>query len=72
MLNYPYLWGQAAVFLTGLKKLFTPGNPDMEPLTRQWEQLSLDTLQHKTILKVDTLQHKTILKIRHPPAKDLG
>lgn len=37
----------------GLKKLFSgPGNPDMAPLTPQWQQLSLDTLQHKTVLKI--------------------
>lgn len=37
----------------GLKKLFSGGsNPDLAPISTKWEQISLDTLQHKTILKI--------------------
>jgi hypothetical protein len=31
----------------------------MSPLTPQWERLSLDTLQHKTILKVNSPHYST-------------
>ena len=47
------------LFWSGLKKLFSGGgNPDLSPLSPKWEQISLDTLQHKTILKVLTFSAK--------------
>jgi len=37
----------------GLEKLFSGrGNPDFSPLTPKWDEFSIDTLQHKTVLKI--------------------
>ena len=39
--------------ITGIQKLFSgEANKDFSPLTSQWEDFVLDTLQHKAVLKV--------------------
>ena len=49
--NHPALY---LFFLSlGIRKMFS-GNPseDFSPITDSWEQLRLDTLQHKAVLRV--------------------
>ena len=41
------------ITITGIQKLFSgEANKDFSPLTSQWEDFVLDTLQHKAVLKV--------------------
>ena len=41
------------IIMIGIHKLFSgEANKDFSPLTSQWENFVLDTLQHKAVLKV--------------------
>ena len=42
-----------SIIIIGIHKLFSgEANKDFSPLTSQWEDFVLDTLQHKAVLKV--------------------
>ena len=44
-----------SIIIIGIHKLFSgEANKDFSPLTSQWEDFVLDTLQHKAVLKVLT------------------
>ena len=46
---------------SGIHKLFSgETNKDFSPLTSQWEDFVLDTLQHKAVLKVAPLQYHSL------------